>query len=95
MKLTRSEVQKTAQLAHLSLTADDEEQLTKQLGDILQYMEKLGQLDTAGVEPFSHAIEGFNSLREDRVANAPDPDAILANAPAKEKTFFRVPKIIE
>jgi aspartyl-tRNA(Asn)/glutamyl-tRNA(Gln) amidotransferase subunit C len=94
MKLTREEVQKVALLARLRLTPEEEEQLTDQLEKILKYMEKLGQLDTSEVEPFSHAAQS-NAFREDEVLNRPDVDAILANAPSTEKTFFRVPKIIE
>ena len=55
MKLTREEVQRVAMLARLRLTPEDEERLTEQLDNILQYVEKLNQLDTSGIEPFTHA----------------------------------------
>ena len=58
-------------------------------------MDKLNELDTANVELFSHAMENPNALREDRVTNQPNADALLANAPERDETFFRVPKIIE
>ena len=95
MKLTREEVRRVATLARLRFTAEEEERLTAQLDQILQYMEKLNQLDTAKVEPFSHAVDGVNAFREDQVINQPNADALLANAPEKDQTFFRVPKIIE
>lgn len=95
MKLTRTEVEKVAQLARLRLTSDEKERFTKQIGEILQYMEKLAQLDTTGVEPFRHAVESSTVLREDRVTSTPNPESILGNAPARMETFFRVPKIIE
>lgn len=82
-------------LARLRLTAKEEKRLTEQLDKILQYMEKLNQLDTSGIEPFSQAVDVINPLREDIVTNQANAEALLANAPAKENTFFQVPKIIE
>jgi aspartyl-tRNA(Asn)/glutamyl-tRNA(Gln) amidotransferase subunit C len=95
MKLTCEQVQRVALLAQLSLMPEELEQLTDQLQHILQYMEKLSELDTSEIEPFTHAVSISNIFREDIVSNTPNTDAILANAPAKSKTFFRVPKIIE
>jgi aspartyl-tRNA(Asn)/glutamyl-tRNA(Gln) amidotransferase subunit C len=95
MKLSREEVSRVAILARLRLTDAEETQMTDQLGAILGYMDKLKILDTDNVEPFSHATEPANTLREDRVTNQPDPDALLANAPDRDGTFFKVPKILE
>ncbi|MGH7874562.1 MAG: Asp-tRNA(Asn)/Glu-tRNA(Gln) amidotransferase subunit GatC [Candidatus Binatia bacterium] len=95
MKLSREEVARVAALARLRLTADEEAQMADQLGQILDYMDKLKILDTESVEPFSHAMEHANILREDRVTNQPDPDALLANAPDRDGRFFKVPKILE
>lgn len=95
MRLTGTEVQQIAMLARLRLTAKEEKRLTEQLDKILQYMEKLNQLDTSGIEPFSQAVDVINPLREDIVTNQANAEALLANAPAKENTFFQVPKIIE
>jgi aspartyl-tRNA(Asn)/glutamyl-tRNA(Gln) amidotransferase subunit C len=95
MKLTREEVQRVAALARLRLTTEEEERLTEQLDKILQYMEKLNQLDTSEVQPLAHAVEIVNAFREDKVTNHPNVDTLLANAPARDETFFRVPKIIE
>jgi aspartyl-tRNA(Asn)/glutamyl-tRNA(Gln) amidotransferase subunit C len=95
MKLTREEVQRVALLARLRLTAAEEARLAEQLDKILQYMEKLNQLDTSEVEPFTHAVDVVNAWREDSVTNQPDTEALLANAPATQGGFFKVPKIIE
>ena len=95
MKITRDEVRRVALLARLQFSPQEEEILTGQLDKILQYMEKLNQLDTTGVEPLAHVVDIVNAFREDRVANQPSPDAMLANAPARERDFFKVPKIIE
>jgi aspartyl-tRNA(Asn)/glutamyl-tRNA(Gln) amidotransferase subunit C len=95
MGLTREEVQRVATLARLRLTAEEENRLTEELGGILHYMDKLNALDTSQVEPFTHAVDIVNAFREDKVTNQPNADALLANAPEKDETFFRVPKIIE
>jgi aspartyl-tRNA(Asn)/glutamyl-tRNA(Gln) amidotransferase subunit C len=95
MKLTRESVQRVATLARLRLTPDEELELTAQLDHILSYMDKLNELDTGNVELFSHADDNPQALREDRVSNQPKAEALLANAPERDKTFFRVPKIIE
>jgi aspartyl-tRNA(Asn)/glutamyl-tRNA(Gln) amidotransferase subunit C len=95
MKLTRQSVQRVAMLARIRLTADEETALTGQLEHILGYMDKLNELDTANVELFTHVVDNADALREDRVSNRPNADALLANAPERDEKFFRVPKIIE
>jgi aspartyl-tRNA(Asn)/glutamyl-tRNA(Gln) amidotransferase subunit C len=95
MKLTRESVQQVAILARLRLTADEESEFTGQLDHILAYMDKLNELDTANVELFNHDIDNLSALRDDKVTNQPNTDALLANAPDRDETFFKVPKIIE
>jgi len=95
MKLTRESVQRVATLARLRLTADEESEFTGQLDHILAYMDKLNELDTANVELFNHDIDNLSALRDDKVTNQPNTDALLANAPDRDETFFKVPKIIE
>ncbi|MGH7794331.1 MAG: Asp-tRNA(Asn)/Glu-tRNA(Gln) amidotransferase subunit GatC [Candidatus Binatia bacterium] len=95
MKITAEEVDRIAVLARLRLRAEEKSQLIRQLDPILEYMDKLNQLDTAQVEPFTHALDTMNALRADAVTNQPDPEALLANAPDRDGTFFKVPKIIE
>jgi len=95
MKLTRAEVRRVAVLARLRLTDDEEAEFTEQLDHILGYMDKLNQLDSANVEPFSHASVATNAFREDKVTNQRNTDALLANAPDRDATFFKVPKILE
>jgi aspartyl-tRNA(Asn)/glutamyl-tRNA(Gln) amidotransferase subunit C len=58
-------------------------------------MDKLNQIDTANVELFSHGNDSNNALREDKVTNQPNAEALLANAPDRDATFFKVPKILE
>lgn len=95
MKITREEVKRVAMLARLRLTAEEEERLTEQLDKILLYMEKLNELDTEGVEPLAHVIDIVNAFREDRVGQRFDTKCLMANAPARDDSFLKVPKIIE
>jgi aspartyl-tRNA(Asn)/glutamyl-tRNA(Gln) amidotransferase subunit C len=95
MAITREEVRRIALLARLRFSDEEEGRLTEQMGNILQHMAALERLDTAGVEPMAHALDMINALREDRVTNKPNTEALLANAPAADETFFLVPKIIE
>lgn len=94
MKLTAEQLREVALLARLRLSPEEESLLAMELDAILGYMEKLNQLDTDHVEPFKHNIS-LNPLREDRVTNRPDTESLLANAPDRDGTFFKVPKIIE
>lgn len=82
-------------LARLGLTPAEEERLTEELDKILRYVEKLNELDTSQVEPFTHVLNRVNAFRSDEVTNHPRPMPLLANAPGKDQTFFKVPKILE
>ncbi len=95
MKITSEEVRHVAILARLDLTPDEQEQLTGQLDRILDYMDKLNELDTENVEPMSHAVDVVNVLRPDRAVNQPRTEDLLRNAPARDHDFLSVPKIIE
>ena len=95
MKLSRADVQRVAVLARLRLTEAEENGFTAQLDAILAYMDKLNEIDTSNVTPFSHATDTTNAFRDDKVTNQPNADALLANAPDRDGTFFKVPKIIE
>ena len=95
MKIDRKEVEYVAHLARVELTPEEAEKYTGQLDQILGYFEKLGQLDTQGVEPTRHAINIVNAFREDVVKESYDSETALSNAPDKDGPFFKVPKIIE
>jgi len=95
MKISREEVERVAFLARLKLRPEEEEALTWQLDKILQYMDKLSQVDTSNVEPLAHVVDIVNAFREDRAVNRPATESLLAGAPGRERDFFKVPKIIE
>lgn len=94
MKLTVEQVQHVAKLARLELEPQAVETLAGQLATILDYVEKLSEVDTSEIEPTSHAIALTNAFRKDRVHAHLEPQEALANAPAKEEGSFVVPKVI-
>ncbi len=95
MGITRKEVEYVSHLARLRLSEEEAEKFTSQLDQILSYFEKLQELDTSQVEPTSHPIPIVNAFREDEMKPSLDIEDVLANAPEKEGSFFKVPKIIE
>jgi len=94
MKITKDEIVYVARLARLSLTPETIDLFTKQLGDILNYMDKLNRLDTSNIPPTSHAISINNAFREDEIKPSLPREEVLANAPEAEDGNFVVPKII-
>lgn len=94
-KITLSDVEDVARLARLGLDPDEKEKFSRQLNEILLYMEKLSQLDTGKVEPLAHLLPLKNVLREDEVRPGLKQEEVLKNAPAKKDGFFKVPPIIE
>ena len=83
MKITSEEVSHVATPRPVwTSLADEQERLAGQLDRILEYMDKLNELDTDGVEPMSHAVDVVNVLRPDRAVNEPRTEALLSNAPA-------------
>ena len=94
-KISRGEAAHVAHLARLSFSDAETEKFTAQLNDILLYMDKLGQVDTAGVAPLSHAIAQKNAFRPDEATASLPVETSLANAPAARGGCFLVPKVIE
>ncbi len=95
MQLSREEVEKIADLARLKISHEEADKLAGQLSNILTLMEALNRLDTEGIEPTSHAQDEGTPLREDVVVKNTVRDAILDQAPEREDTLFKVPKVIQ
>ncbi|MDI3546870.1 MAG: aspartyl-tRNA(Asn)/glutamyl-tRNA(Gln) amidotransferase subunit [Halanaerobiales bacterium] len=92
--INKKDVEYIANLANLKIDEDDKELFTRQLDDILNYVEKLNELDTEGVVPTAYTVPMKNVLREDRVGLSIPREKALANAPDKKDGQFRVPRII-
>ncbi len=92
--IDQEQVHKVANLARLELTPEEEEQFTTQLGNILDYIEQLNELDVSNVPPTTRAIDVSNITRKDELQPYPDRESILNSAPEQEGEFFKVPKIL-
>jgi aspartyl-tRNA(Asn)/glutamyl-tRNA(Gln) amidotransferase subunit C len=97
MALSLDEVRRVAALARLKLSAEEEQLFAGQLSDILEHVRALETLDVTGVPPMTHALaEGEAvALRPDTLVPGLTPEEALANAPARQGTCFKVPRIIE
>ncbi len=82
-------------LAKLELSDEEKEKAKKDMGEMLQYIDKLNELDTDGIEPMSHVFSVNNVFREDIVTNGDDRENILKNAPEKNEESFIVPKTFD
>ena len=94
MAVTLEDVDYVAKLSHLRFNDEERTQLVDQLNAILTYMEQLNALDTTDVEPTSHVLNLRNVYREDVVTESLSHDEALANAPAKQRGHFQVPKVL-
>ncbi len=94
MKLTREQVEEIANLARLTISAEEADRYAGQLSDIFTFMEKLGELDTEGIEPTAHTQGEGTPMREDKAILNKARETILEHAPDKEDTLFKVPKVI-
>jgi aspartyl-tRNA(Asn)/glutamyl-tRNA(Gln) amidotransferase subunit C len=94
-RITIEQVRHVARLARLELNAAEEQSLQSDLSAILAYVDKLNQLNTDEVEPTTQVGESGTPIRDDEITNRPAPEEMLANAPARSRNFFKVPKIIE
>lgn len=95
MSLNSHEIDHIAQLARLALSGDEKHLFAPQLSSILEYMEKLNELDTRAVEPTSHVLSLQNVMRDDMTRESLPREDALMNGPSHTEKFYRVPKIIE
>ena len=82
-------------LAKLELSPEEKEAAKKDMGRMLDYIDKLNELDTSDVEPMSHVFPVHNVFREDVVTNGDDREQILANAPEAKEWQYQVPRTVE
>ena len=94
MAISREEVEKVSLLGRLLLSDDELDKMTTQLGDILQYMDLLSEVDTEKVEPMAHALDVSDVFRVDQIRPSIDRDEVLANAPNRDDECYRVPAVL-
>lgn len=94
MSVTKNDVKKIAELARLEFSESELENYTTEMNKMLDYVDKLNELDTENIEPLSHPIENTNVFRQDEVKKSTNREEALKNAPDKSSEHFKVPKVI-
>ena len=95
MALDTGAVEKIACLARLGIDARDVPEYSRNLSDILAFVEQLNAVDTTGVQPLAHPLEATQRLRADLVSEANERETFQAVAPHTEAGLYLVPKVIE
>lgn len=94
MSLSKEDVQRVSLLARLKLSDDELTTMTEQLGQIVNYVDKLSELDTEGIEPMAHALDLTNALVDDEPHESLPREKALQNAPSSDDECFRVPAVL-
>tara|TARA_B100000579_G_C22786740_1_gene832321 strand:- start:591 stop:884 length:294 start_codon:yes stop_codon:yes gene_type:complete len=92
--ISKEEVEKVATLARLSLSENEIKQYSKQLEEILDYINQLGSVDTENIIPTTRAVEVTNVVRRDEVQISSEQELLINLAPQREGKFYKVPKIM-
>jgi aspartyl-tRNA(Asn)/glutamyl-tRNA(Gln) amidotransferase subunit C len=95
LALTREQVLHIARLARVGIDEDEVDHFAEQLSQVLEYFERLGEVDTADVPPTAHTLALHNVWRDDEPGPSLDVETVLANAPQREGDLFRVKAILE
>jgi aspartyl-tRNA(Asn)/glutamyl-tRNA(Gln) amidotransferase subunit C len=95
MALSRDEVRHVAELARLSFSEEEERRMAEEMSRILDYVDKLDELDTSGVPSMSHVLDVTNVFRADDVESRIDREQALEPAPEADGEYFQVPKVID
>ncbi len=95
MKIDQQALHKIAHLSRLEITPAEAPALIQSLESVLSWMEQLEEIDTTGVAPLTHISSEINVMREDVVVQHLSREKGLLNAPSKDDTYFKVPKVIE
>ncbi len=95
MKIDKDSIKKIAHLARLEFDEKSTEKMSKDMSQILDWVEQLNELDTTGIEPLTTMSTEVNDIREDKGGVHLDHEAGLKNAPKRDADYFRVPKVLE
>ncbi|UJW73359.1 Asp-tRNA(Asn)/Glu-tRNA(Gln) amidotransferase subunit GatC [Rhizobium sp. SL42] len=95
MSVDLATVKRVARLARIAVSEEEAERMTGELNGILGFVEQLSEVDVTGVEPMTSVTPMAMKKREDVVTDGNKSDAIVANAPASDRNFFMVPKVVE
>jgi len=92
--LTEDQVRHVAKLSRLTLSDDQVHEYTTQLARIVEYIDKLGELNVDDVEPMAHPTAMTNKLRDDEPTEPLPVEKVLHNAPDADPPYFKVPKVL-
>lgn len=95
MNIDKETLHKVAHLARLNIKPEEEDKLLKDMGEILNWVDQLREVDTTGVEPLTHMTEERNVLREDIPEQPITREEALKNAPSTDGEYFKVPKVLK
>lgn len=95
MKITRELLDKIAHLARLEFSEKDAGKMMQDMTAMVNWVDRLKEVDTTGIEPLTSMSHEINSLRQDEVQNQLAQEEVLKNAPLKNENYFRVPKVLE
>jgi len=95
MKVDHLTLEKIAHLSRIAIQENEKEQLLENLNQMVEWVGKLDQVDTNGVEPLIQMSKEVNVFRQDISQNTLSTQEALANAPQKDSNYFRVPKVLE
>ncbi|RIW12724.1 Asp-tRNA(Asn)/Glu-tRNA(Gln) amidotransferase subunit GatC [Algoriphagus lacus] len=95
MKIDKAAIKKIAHLARLEFDENSAEKMSKDMSQILDWVEQLNEIDTSNVEPLTTMSSEVNVMREDKVGQHLDHESALKNAPKRDSDYFRVPKVLE
>ncbi|MBS3813154.1 MAG: Asp-tRNA(Asn)/Glu-tRNA(Gln) amidotransferase subunit GatC [Candidatus Acetothermia bacterium] len=93
--IDENRVKHVEELAELSLTEEERKGMAEDLGSIIDYVNKLKELDTGDVEPLRHILGVENVFREDERGETLSHEEVFKNAPEEERNFFKVPRVID
>lgn len=94
-KIDETQVRKVAKLSRLQLSDNEVQQFSGELSSIIEYIEKLNELDVEGVEPLAHCLAIHNVFREDVAKPSLENEKAIANAPDRYDGYFKVPKVLD
>lgn len=95
MKLDEKMVDKIAELSKLEFKDEEKATIINDMNKMLDFVDQLQELNTDNVEPLIHMSEEFNVLREDENVKTINQDEALKNAPSKDSTYFKIPKVLD
>jgi len=95
MQVDKQTLQRIAHLARLELDKGSEEEMLKSLSEILDWVDKLNEVDTENVEPLTNMSYELNNFREDKMGETLSREQALKNAPKHDEKFFLVPKVLK